>query len=108
MKVQFREGKVSKVLRAHVEGRLGLALGRFADRIERVIVRVSELEGEKRCRIEVGLRPKMIRVEGLDASAQSAADHAISRVGASVGRAIEREQILGAGDWQAPKTPTRP
>ena len=92
MRVQIRAATVSKTLRIHVQGRLGLALGRFADRIERVTVRITKLGGERRCRIDVIMRGRMIRVEGLDVDAVAAAEHAISRAGSSVVRAIEAEQ----------------
>ena len=93
MKVQFRDAEVSKVLRAHVQERLGLTLGRFGERIERVMVRISKIGDERRCRIDVGMRGRMIQVEGLNADEFAAADHAISRAGSSVVRAIERDQM---------------
>jgi len=64
MKIQIPkcEVDVTDVLRSHVERRLGLALARFADRIGSVTVRFSHADGDatggnKRCQIEVGLRP---------------------------------------------------
>jgi len=103
MKIQIREHdvEVTKILRSHVERRLGLALGRFAERIGRVTVRFSESDGhqralDKRCQIEVGLRPTSVRVEDVDADPFIAVDHAADRVSRSVARALERQR-----DWQS-------
>jgi ribosomal subunit interface protein len=102
MKIQFqdRKGKISVNMRTYVQGRLGLALGRFGGRIERVNVRLSELSGEQCCQIEAAVRARSIRVEGLDADAHAAVDHAVSRVSSSVDRMLEREQTWDvATEW---------
>ena len=97
MKLRFHErgAKVSKSLREHVEGRLGLALGKFGERIGPVVVRFSAIAGEQRCRIEVGLTARMIQVEGLHGDPFEAVDHAISRIASTIARALEREHA-----WQ--------
>ena len=99
MKIQIRERnvKVTEVLRAHVEGRLGFALGRFGTRIGRVIVRFSGNNGpaggvDSRCQIEVALRPKNVTVEDRDSDLFAAVDHAARRVSRSVARALELER----------------
>jgi ribosomal subunit interface protein len=94
LKIQIRAGelRLTDVLRARVERRLGLALGRFGERIGRVIVRFSEPDGHQRCEIEVSLRPHVVRVEVTDADALAAVDHAIDRAAGSVGRALDRER----------------
>lgn len=99
MKLRFHErgAKVPKGLREHVEGRLGLALGKFGERIGPVIVRFSAISGEQRCRIEVGLTARMIQVEGLHGDPFEAVDHAIARVASSIARALEREQAWHDG-----------
>ncbi len=104
MKIQIRERNVvvTEILRAHVESRLGLALGRFGERIERVIVRFSHTHDhrsglDKRCQIDVGLRPRSVRVEDMDVDLFVAVDHATDRVSRSVARALERERELDAG-----------
>jgi ribosome-associated translation inhibitor RaiA len=84
--------KVSKVLRAHVDGRVRLALGRFGERIGSVMIQFSERAGEQHCRIELGLQARMIRVEGLHGDPFDAANRAISRASSSVARALERER----------------
>ncbi len=108
MKIQIRERnvKVTDILRSHVQRRLGLALGRFGERIGRVIVRFSGTDGhpsylDKRCQIEVGLRPRSVRVEDMDADLFTAVDHAANRVSRSVARALDRQR-----DWD--QGPIRP
>ena len=85
---------VTDVLRVHVERRLGLALGRFADRIGPVLVHFSNVDGDasgghKRCRIEVGLRPRGLDVEDTDIDLFAAVNHATDRAARSVARAVE-------------------
>ena len=102
MKIHLRERnvQVTDVLRSHVQRRVGLALGRFGERIGRVIVRFSDADGlrsrvDKRCQIEVGLRPRSVRVEDMDANLFTAVDHASDRVSRSVARALERQRDWG-------------
>jgi putative sigma-54 modulation protein len=107
MKVQFRERDVnlSKALRAHVQRRLGLALGRFAGRIGPVVVRFSDIGGDKRCQIDVGLRPRKVRVENTNADMLAAVNHASDRVSNSVARALDRERWDWDGGGTGPRTP---
>ncbi len=99
MKVQIQERNVhvSEALRAHVERRLGLALGRFGDRIGRVMVRFSGSNGRTgepatRCQIDVSLSPQSVRAGDTDADLFMAVDHASDRVSRSVARVLELEQ----------------
>lgn len=104
MKVQIlvrgRNVEVTKDLRAHVENRVGTALGRFGDRIGGVVVRFTDTEGpdgdldRTRCEIQVSLRPRNVRVEGTDRDAVAVLDEVSTRVSRSIARAIEREQDL--------------
>jgi len=103
--IQNRNVEVTKILRAHVESRLGLALARFGERIGRVIVRFSDTNGrlnalDKRCQIDVGLRQRSVRVEDMDVDLFVAVDNATDRVSRSVARALEREHEWdkGSGD----------
>ena len=102
MKIHIRERnvEVTEVLRSHVQRRVGLALGRFGERIGRVIVRFSEIDGlrssvDKRCQIEVGLRQRNVQVEDMNADLFTAVDHAADRVSRSVARALERQRDWG-------------
>jgi len=98
LKIQIRERDVvvSAVLRAHVESRLALALGRFGERIGQVVVRFSPATADmgalaKRCQIHVGLRPLSVRAGDTDDDLFAAVDHATDRVTRSVARALELE-----------------
>ena len=97
MKIHIRKSEVdvTEVMRIHVERRLGLALARLADQIGRVIVRFSNADGDadgahKRCRIEVGLRPRCLEVEDIDVDLFAAVNHATDRASRSVARALEQ------------------
>jgi putative sigma-54 modulation protein len=99
MKIQIRGRNiaVTKVVRTRMERRLGFALGRFGERIDRVLLRFSDANGDrgdvdKRCQIDVGLRPRSVRVEHTDADLFVALDHAADRASRSVARALERER----------------
>jgi ribosome-associated translation inhibitor RaiA len=94
MKFQVRgpEPLLSPALRDHVERRLGLALGRFADRIGVVNVRLSQRGDRVHCQVEVTLRPRMVSVEDEDTDPARAAEFAIGRVDGRVALAIEGEQ----------------
>jgi putative sigma-54 modulation protein len=105
VKIQIRERnvEVSENLRTHVERRLGFALARFGQRVARVIVRLSDADGEPganlRCQIHVGLRSRSARVDHTDADLFTAVDRAVERVSRSVARVLERER-----DWDATAT----
>jgi ribosomal subunit interface protein len=97
MKIQIPQCDVdvTDALRDHVERRIGLALARFAGRIGRVIVRFSQVDGErlaatKRCQIEVGLRPRRLDVEDTDVDLFAAVNHATDRASRSIPRALEQ------------------
>jgi ribosome hibernation promoting factor len=99
MKIQVRARSVelTPTIRAHVDSRLNLALGRFGERVDKVIVRFSPGDAhngkpEIRCRIEVALRPRPVTVEDADADLFAAVDRASERLFRSLARALEREQ----------------
>jgi ribosome hibernation promoting factor len=103
VKVQIKERDVtvSEVLRAHVESRLGIALGRFGDRIVRVTVRFSGANDRAggqatRCQIDVGLRPQSVRAGDTDSDLFAAVDHATDRVSRAVARMLELENERSA------------
>jgi ribosomal subunit interface protein len=104
VKVVIRERDVSltPVARAHVESRLGLALGRFAGRIGPVTVQFSNRDGHKHCRIDVGLRPRKLQAEDTDSDLLTAFNHASDRVSSSVARALDREQQWADGGLWPP------
>jgi putative sigma-54 modulation protein len=85
-------------LRAHAERRLEFALDRYGDRIARVRVVVSDVNGskggeDKRCRVEVRLRGGgRVHATVLDADAYAAVGAAAHRAARGVARALHRER----------------
>ena len=85
-------------LKDHIERRLRFALGRFADRIERLTIRVSDVNGprggiDKHCRIAIALIPKgTIMVEGTGDDPFALVADAAKRARRSVRRTLERRR----------------
>jgi putative sigma-54 modulation protein len=109
IRIQGRNVELTEILRARTERRLGFALGRFADRIGRVILRFSDTNGhrggmDKRCQIDVGLRPRSVRVEHTDVDVFVALDGAADRASRSVARALEREREWKEAGPHRPRT----
>jgi hypothetical protein len=100
MRIQVRTVKVALTTaqRSQVELQLGLALGRFGDRIHRVVGRFRDEGGngvrDIHCRVDVDLSPRKISVEESDVSPVLAARRAAARASRSVARALERERRL--------------
>ncbi len=106
-----REFTLTGAMRAHVHRRLGFALGRFSDRIQRVRVVLGDENGpkgglDKTCRVRVDLRGLgEVIVEQADSDVYAAIDRAADRVGRTVARQIDRAHTAGRGAW-APVRPT--
>ena len=79
-----------------LERDLDMVLARFGERIDRVIVEVSdgEIEGLKVCEIDLRLKPQIVKVEVSDTDVFLAMEHAAKRVARSVSRAIETEGLV--------------
>jgi ribosome-associated translation inhibitor RaiA len=99
MKIQIRPRGVplTKMQRVRLERDLDLVLARFGERIDRVIVEISDREGAglKSCEIEVRLKPQIVKVEHADTDVFLAMEHAANRVARSVSRAIETKGLVG-------------
>jgi ribosome-associated translation inhibitor RaiA len=102
MKIEIRTSGVTcdEELRAHVERRLGFALGRFAPAISVATVHLADENGPRggvdlRCRILLrGRRIDGLVVEETATSATAAIDGAAERIGRSVARALDRARTL--------------
>ena len=96
IKIRAHDVDLTEDLRTHLENRLASALGGFGDQINRVIVRLSDTEGDgaganRRCQIEVRLRPS-VRVQETDSDLFAAIDRLSQRAARAVTHAIERER----------------
>jgi len=98
MKIQIQPHGVTltKTQCGRLERDLDSVLARFGERIDRVIVEISDgdVEGVKFCEIEVRLKPQIVKVEVSDTDVFLAIDHATRRVARSVSRAIETEALI--------------
>jgi ribosome-associated translation inhibitor RaiA len=97
MKIQIRPRGVTltKTQCVRLERDLEMVLARFGERIDRVIVGISDGEaGLKLCEIEVRLKPQIVKVEVADTDVFLAMEHAGKRVARSVSRVIETEGLV--------------
>ncbi len=96
IRIQSRDVELTERLRLHVGRRLGLSLGRFGERIDKVSVHFTPADAPRgepasRCRIDVDLRMRRLRVDDADPDLYAAVDGATNRMSRSVARALERE-----------------
>jgi len=96
--IQARQFTLTDALRDHAERRLRSALTCCNDHIQRVMVRLSDINGprggsDKRCHLQVVLTgmPDVI-IEDTEADMYVAIDRAADRAGRTVVRKIERQQ----------------
>lgn len=95
VKIQARGFPLTDALRNHTHTRLGFTLSHAANRIRRVGIRLSDLNGprggvDKRCLIEVrinGLPPVVI--EDIQPDVYTAIDRALGRAARTVMRRLE-------------------
>lgn len=109
MRILIRDRKVELAEggRERIERSLRFALGRFGQRIRRVTVSLTDLNGPRggvdmRCRVDVALEPRgavFIEEDGSDIHA--AVDRAAERVARAVDRKLDREREVGGTTVQA-------
>ena len=93
--------ELTEDVRERAERSLGFALGRFSPRIERVTVRLVDMNGprggvDKRCRIEVKLRSTgRVLIEEIAPSLQRAIDRAADRAARATDRSLKRRREPG-------------
>jgi putative sigma-54 modulation protein len=96
MNIELRSSNlpISEALREHVSRRIDFAVRRFASRIDRIVVRLVDVNGprggpDKRCRIIARLSPAgSVIVEATDADVYVAASQAAIRLDERVARAL--------------------
>ncbi|MES0326880.1 MAG: HPF/RaiA family ribosome-associated protein [Gammaproteobacteria bacterium] len=96
--IQAQNFPLTSALRGHVERRLGFALSTRDDHIQRVMVRLSDINGprggeDKCCRIQIILPhlPDVV-IEDTMANLYCAIDRASDRAGRTVGRRLARQR----------------
>ena len=99
--IRTRKIEVDEALRAHVARRLRFALGRFGERIAKVMVRFEDANGvrggvDKQCRIDVALRPSgNVLIKDIDADLHAVVDRAADRAARAVDRDLQRRRDAG-------------
>ena len=95
-----RHFPLTSALRNHAERRLRFALACCDDHIQRVVMRLSDINGprggeDKRCSLQVRLAglPDVV-IEDTEADLYVAIDRAVDRAGRTVVRKIGRQQSL--------------
>ena len=98
--IQARDFSLTSALRSHAERRLRFALSCCDDHIQRIVMRLSDINGprggaDKRCHLQVVLKglPDVV-IEDTEADLYVAIDRATDRAGRTVVRKIDRQQTL--------------
>ncbi len=98
--IQARNFSLTDALRRHAERRLRFALTCCDEHIQRVAMRLSDINGprggvDKRCHLQVVLAglPDVV-IEDIEADLYVAIDRATDRAGRTLVRRIERQQSL--------------
>lgn len=85
--------------RDYIRRKLGRKLGKFGSEVERVSVRIEDVNGprggrDKRCRIKITLRGMLsVVVEEQHSALQAAIDGALERAGSTVTRQLQRRRL---------------
>ena len=98
--IQARQFSLTDTLRRHAEWRLRFALTYFDNRIQRVVMRLSDINGTcggkvKRCHIQAVLKglPDVV-IEDTEADLYIAIDRATDRAGRTIERRLTRQREL--------------
>lgn len=96
--IQARNFSLTDALRGHVERRIGSALCTRDEHIQRITVKLSDINGprggeDKCCRIQVVL-PQLpdVVIEDTEEDMYNAIDRAADRAGRTVGRRLARQR----------------
>jgi putative sigma-54 modulation protein len=105
--IQARNFPLSSALLGHVERRLRFALSSRDEHIQRIKVRLSDINGprggaDKCCHIQVIL-PQLadVVIEDTEADLYAAIDRAADRAGRTVGRRLTRHRDRGRSSGQS-------
>lgn len=95
--------RVDEADRDYIRRKLGRKLGKFDSAVERVSVRIEDVNGprgglDKRCRIKITLRGMAsVAVEQQHSALQAAIDGALDRAGRTVTRQMQRRRVRAHG-----------
>ncbi|MCW8933708.1 MAG: HPF/RaiA family ribosome-associated protein [Gammaproteobacteria bacterium] len=96
--IQARNFSLTQALRSYIERRLAYALGTRDEHIQRIQVRLSDINGprggeDKCCHIQVVL-PHLadVIIEDIEVDMYAAIDRATDRAGRTVGRKLSRQR----------------
>ncbi len=97
--IQARDFPLTSALSGHIERRLGFALSTRDEHIQRVVVRLSDINGprggpDKCCHIQVVLThlPDVV-IKDTEANLYAAIDRAADRAGRTIGRRLARQRL---------------
>ncbi|MCW9047024.1 MAG: HPF/RaiA family ribosome-associated protein [Gammaproteobacteria bacterium] len=96
--IQARNFSLTQALRSYIERRLAYALGTRDEHIQRILVRLSDINGprggeDKCCHIQVVLpRLSDVIIEDIEVDMYAAIDRATDRAGRTVGRKLARQR----------------
>lgn len=98
--IQARDFSLTDALRGHAERRLSFALSCCDDHIQKIVMRLSDINGprggeDKRCHLQVVLAglPDVV-IEDIETDMYVAIDRATDRAGRTVVRKIDRQKSL--------------
>ena len=98
IEIQARNFPLTQAMRGHVERRLGFALSTRHEHIQRILVRLSDINGprgghDKCCHIQVAL-PQLadVIVEDTESNLYAAIDRAADRASRTVARKLARQR----------------
>ena len=115
IQIQARQFSLTDALRSHAEWRLRFALTYFNNRIQRVVMRLSDINGtrggpDKRCHLQVVLKglPDVV-IEDTEADLYNAIDRATDRAGRTIERRLTRQRELArsSGQYRLANDPQR-
>ena len=97
--IQARNFSLTRAMRMYIEQRLGFALGRCYRHVNRILVRLSDINGprggnDKRCHLEVILPGQAVVVEDTEADLYVAINRASSRASRTVMRQLRRRRHI--------------
>jgi len=98
IEIQARSFTLTEALREQIKRRLGFALSTYDEQIQRIMVRLSDINGprggdDKQCHMQILLRqlPDVI-IEDTEADMYVAIDRAADRAGRTVARRLSRQR----------------